>query len=379
MLEARALRLQPSQAPWPGPSAVNRGIPSPFSAIRQRITLENLSVQAAAQQLQNAFGMTVLLDVRIDPGAPIRGRIEADSLESALSQLERSERWQWHVAEQLVLLMPGEAERILGLPNLESRALIYADTPLSVAAEQLRSAFGIALELPVALADRKVTGAFKGATLGELLDELCASAECAYRVAGGTVVLGSKDEIARMPQQATPAAAGPQSIRLRVEVLEVPAKRWEEFRITGFLSSMPPATFEEQEAFWSKVERASGVKVFGRAEAIVPGGSEHRIHFPLADVPDKQVRERSGYFFLLQPAPATESVIQLDARIQYLGAEQRKPEDMLLRPSLYEQPIRAQLWIENGKRALLHGAAREVKKGRKNYYLISIQPTLSRP
>ena len=186
----------------------------------------------------------------------------------------------------------------------------------------------------------------------------------------------SSPSVSRMPQ-AAPEPSGPQQFRLQVEVLEVPAKRWEEFGVSRFLSSMPPATFEEQEAFWSKVERASGVKVFGRAEAIVPSGSEYRMHFPMMDVSDKQLRERSGYFFLLRPASAPEDVIQIDARIQYLGAQRRKPEDALLRPSLYEQPLHAQLWIENGKRALLHGAAREVKKGRKNYFLISIQPTLS--
>jgi len=376
MLGAKALQLQPSQTPWPGPSTLNRKIPSPFSEIRQKTTLENLSAQAAAQQLRNAFGMTVLLDCRIDPSSPLRGRIEADSLENALNQLERGERWQWHVAEQIVLLMPGEEDRVLGLPNRGDRALIYADTPLSVAAEQLHSLFGIGMELPPALADTKITGAFKGATLGELLEGVCKSADCAFRVAGGKVVFGSKEEIAQLPRIA-PAPSGPRNFLLRVEVLEVPAKRWEEFDVSRFLSSMPPPTFDEQEASWNKVDRASGVKVFGAAEAIVPGGSEYRMHFPMMDVSDKQLRERSGYFFLLRPASAPEDVIQIDARIQYLGAEPRKPEDALLRPSLYEQPLRAQLWIGNGKRALLHGAAREVKKGRKNYFLISIQPTLS--
>jgi hypothetical protein len=232
------------------------------------------------------------------------------------------------------------------------------------------------MELPPALAEAKVTGAFKGATLGELLEGVCKSADCAFRVAGGKVVFGSKEEIARIPR-AESAPSGPRTILLRVDVLEVPSKRWEEFGVSRFLSSMPPASFEEQEAFWNKVERASGVKVFGTAEALVPGGSEYQMHFPMADVSDSQLREQSGYFFLLRPASAPEDVIQIDARIQYLGAKQRKPEDALLRPSLYEQPIHAQLWIENGKRALLHGAAREVKKVKKNYFLISIQPTLS--
>ncbi len=199
MQGAHALQLLPSQTPWPGPSTLNRKIPSPFSEIRQKTTLENVSAQAAAQQLQNAFGMTVLLDCRIDPGAPIRGRVEADSLEGALNQLERGERWQWHVAEQIVLLMPGEEDRVLGLPNRGDRALIYADTPLSVAVEQLHSLFGIGMELPPALADTKVTGAFKGATLGQLLEGVCKSADCAFRVAGGKVVFGSKEEIARIP------------------------------------------------------------------------------------------------------------------------------------------------------------------------------------
>jgi hypothetical protein len=361
--------------PLAGPSARTEAFPRPFRKFARKTTLENVSALAAAQQMQNAFGMTVLLDCRIDPGRAGPGPIEADSLQDALNRLERSERWQWHVAEQIVLLMPGEADRVLGLPNRGVRALIYADTPLSVAVEQLHSLFGIEMELPPALAETKVTGAFKGATLASCSRDY-ADRRIARSGRRGKVVFGSKENMDRLPQPA-PLPSGERNILLRVEVLEVPSKRWEEFNVSGFLSSMPPASFEQQEEFWRKVERASGVKVFGRAEAIVPGGSEHRVHFPMADVTDQQRREQSGYLFLLRPAISPEGVVQIDARIQYRGAQQRKPEDILLRPSLYEQPIHAQLWIESGKRALLHGAAREVKKGRKNYFLISIQPTHS--
>jgi hypothetical protein len=64
MLGAHSIQLQPSQTPWPGPSAANRSIPSPFSEIRQKTTLENVSALAAAQQLQNAFGIAASIRAR---------------------------------------------------------------------------------------------------------------------------------------------------------------------------------------------------------------------------------------------------------------------------------------------------------------------------
>ena len=369
MLDPQHIHLQPLMESWPGPEIPHQAIPKDISEIRKGIVLECLTVDHAIAKIQDQFGMVILRDYRIPGYRPIQGRIQSDSLENTLNLLCGVEDWQWFSVENLVVLLPGEKERWLGHPNVKKSSWIYADSPLEEVLTQLKSSFPAEITLSESLTDRNVTGSLKGATLGDIIEELCRLLGCSYQVTPQAIRLGRPSEFP--PEEKRIAPTG---VRVEMDILEIPQERWKELKINSFLTSLAATTPEKQENFWNQVRKTSGTQTFAKTEVLIPSGTGAILHFPLNTRNRSETEAELGYYFRIFPIVSDDNWIQIQLTVQFL--EHPPSQSFIVHSSPYEIPLTTNLLVENGQRTLLHGASRTTKKDKINLFLISLRPTI---
>ncbi len=367
MLGPKHLCLRALQRPWFGPQQPGQQIPAVFAGRRRRMELDAVAAQTVVQSLEAYYGMPVLLDYRIAAHRPIRGRVEADSLEEALLALQRTQGWQWFTVESLLVILPSAEEQLLGLPNQRAQKWIYAGVPLDELLSEWASSFHVDFELSSTLPPKMVSGVFGGATLGELLDQLGALCECSYAVAERRIYLAPKAEFAlyRLSDEQP-------KVRIDLEVLEVPEKRWRSLRVAEFLTQFPPPDSGQQEAFVEKVRKTSGVRSFARTSALVASGTETTVNFPLGKGTE------AGYFFRILPLARETEWIHLQVAMEFReplpsGGPSRPPGK-----KLFELPVHARVVAGDRQLLLLQGAAWKREKDT-CVFLIALRPTLQEP
>lgn len=378
MQGARSLHLLPLQSPWDGPQDPEQKIPAPLSNIRQPVQLSSPSPETLVSQLEGAYGVPLLLDYRIPSQRPIQTNLEANSLLDALLQLQAGEGWNWFSVERMIVILPSPEDRLLGLANWHNQRWIYAGTPLEEILQELASVFKVNFEVADSLATRPVTGLLQGATLDEVLFRLAALSESSYTVAEGKIYLAPAAEIKPLAQAPTGTEALPSKILLELEILEVPERRWKELRVSNFLLSIPPATSEEQAAFFDRVKRTSGVRTFGKSATLIEDDVETALDFPF-DEKRTGVEAEAGYFIRMRPTAARTNWLLLT--FSMLFRELPRPEDRnkVIPPSIMDRPVRGEILVENRSTTLLHGAIRRAPRRQRDgdsIFLIAVKPTL---
>lgn len=369
MVSLRHLRLRARRRPWFGPEKPRGTIPAGFAERKSRLELDTSSARAVVEALEARYGMPVVLDYRIADYEKVKGPLEADSLEEALGALEREKGWQWHVAGSLLVLLPSAEEQVLGLPNETGQKWIYAGAPLDAVVSQLAVSFGVDFEVAESLLPQTISGTLEGATLGRLLDRLSALGECAYALADHQVYLAPQKEI-----QVRPLASGSRKVRVSLELLEVPEKRWEELKIAEFLIRFPPPSPEEQETFLNRVRRASGVHSVAKTAVLIESGTQAEVTVPLGERAAPDAR----YLIRMLPFLSEGEWIQLRLLLDFETAPRSTLAGAMRPPGLFEQPMRADFLVQDGQHLLLQGAVWKQDK-KTSVFLIALQPVLESP
>ena len=373
MLGPKHLHLKSRQAAWLRLQP-ERNLPKESEPLRRRITLDPVSPARTAKRLGEVYGLPVLLDSRLAARGALRQQIEADSLADALAGLQRSEDWEWFTVEGILVLLPSAEDQVRQAPNRAGQRWIYADTPLADVLTQLGEVFRIEIDCSETLVDRPITGTLKGDTLGVLLNTLAGWLETSFQIESGRVVFGGESQ---EPVESFTAAEV--EVGFRITILEVPQKRWEELKVTKFLTRVPQSETKEQEAFWNKVARSSGTKVFGQRDVSVANGSEIEVVFPLAGAEDAapdSAASRTGYFFQLLPTVVERDWVRIALATRFRDQrDERRRRNPLLNSLFGDQPIQGELLIQNGAIQLIHGASRSRGK-ESTLFLIAMRPTI---
>jgi hypothetical protein len=375
MKSAREMHLFPLEEPWSPPENFSTDIPDPYARLNIPVDIaQNSTPRLAADSLQKSYGIPIVLDYRIDPNRRLNARVQAGSLKSTLETLQRNEGWQWMVEDSIVFLLPGPVEKIIGLPNWKEEKWIYADSPLSQVVKQLEQSFGVPIQADADISDRLVTGVVQGERLGDVLLSLSRETGLSFQMDGGAIVFGAENKYALSDASKDPA----KKVWIHLEILEMPEKKWKELSIGQFLIQIPPPTAEQTEAFWQKVSRASGSRIFGKADAVIAAGTVDELKFPLEVGKGEKpsLTGPAGYFFKIRPLIPKSEVVQLEMNMVFRDTVKVGTDGMVFVPSLFEKPVSASVATASGKRLLVHGAIRFVEKEKKNYFLLSFTPEI---